>query len=1043
MLARIARTLIAFVVLVAAYYAYARLAAPWIEPKVDVYVSQNSFDEAPKEGGALGRYQTMLARYFKSGHWALVGKPKVIRVDRVMLVLDDYEPRDDGRLTLTKFIAVFFPDSYADGQPPPGDAVVLEAPGGGWLQFDEPFNPARGRIGNITSAAFPGPITIRSEMKSPGDEDDLLIQTRDLRMNGPEVYTDDRVDVRQGRSTAGGRRMVIRLAQKPTGGAGQNGLKIGGIESMEIFDEVKLALSVGAIYPGEKDDDRSLTLPVARRPAADPAAAAWGAAVAQAPAARPPAPPVEISCQGSFKFDLVGRVASFRDDVHVWQLNLTGQSDQLICQELRLHFESDASGKPGATPTNLRPQALEAIGQPVKLDSPARGVRVRCDNLRLDIEQQLATLSGRASISHSTAEVEAPVIRYRHPPKEQPSAVGDVWLAGPGSLRATPDGPGGRTIEAQWQAAEDGRFAVALTAAPTPEGAAAGPPAKLLSIVGAPRFSGSGIGEVLCQRIDLRLLETPADGPEGPALEIDAKSGLALLPERLDAAGPLRIDSPRLVGSAGSLVAKFLVDQNAAAGGGPALGSGRGASPLTAASNQPPGSDRFSLTAKQMQLDLSVAGKRIDARGLRCRGDVVFEQLATAPGPPPLAVRGEVLNVGGLEKTGAATIDVFGSAAGNAPPQQAARAMILARGLELQSAEVHLDQAAGRMWADGEGDAKVLSDRDLLGGASGPTELNLRWEEGLRFDGSTISVRGNVLGEGPHDWLRCRELTARLSRPVDFRDGGGNGAGKIEIAQVDCVGGVAIDHRTVDPEGQRSHERAKLVSLSINQQTGAIQGAGPGWVRSVHYSNPEAGLGAPGAAAAPAAGAAPKSKLHFLRVDFQQGISGNINDRVLRFHRRVQAIYGPVDAWEQQVELDAQGRGPVGAAQLACEELQVYEDPAMRFAGAGRDAKDTKMELRALGGVRLAGMQDAQTRFEADAEEAVYNQAKDMFVLAGDARRTASLSRTSNPNLPPATVTAQKISYWRDPVAVKVEGLGAGRFDAQPAATAARPATPR
>lgn len=1045
MVARVLRSLFTLGALVGCYLVYALTVSPWIEPQVDRSVVASRFDEAPERSSALGRHQAILARYFSADHWALTSMPKVFRARQFMLVLDDYDPREDGRLVLTKFVAIFLPKETADGAPPPQEAVVLEAPGGGWLEFDQPFNPVAGRIGNITSGEFPGPITIRSNMRSPGPEDDLLIRTSDLKMNGGELYTDARVDIRQGKSTAGGRRMAIRLLQQETGAAPDAGPKINGVRSIEIFDEVRLALQVGNLYPDGSQAAAGPELtaggPELTAGGADEAAASWGGGSVYAPRQDPESPPVEVTCRGSFKFDLVAHTASLKHDVQVWQLNLAGQSDQLMCQELRLHFK-EKNPTPGAEAgVALRPQAVEAIGQPVKIDSPSRRLRVRCDNLLLQLDEQTATVSGRASIVHPSVEVAAPVIRYRHPPHGQPAAVGDVWLAGPGNLRAVTGEGQDRSLEANWQSSPDNGFAVSLTAAPRGPGET-GPVARLLSLIAAPRLAATDSGAIACQRIDVLLREAPADGPDGPALEIDRASGLGLLPERIDAVGPVEIDSPRLLGRVGMLAARFAPPvvaapqqvgaQAPAADAGPRFAAAPQQPALTSAPKSP--ADRYALTAARVDIDLQPQGRKIDATALLCEGGVELTQLVGASGGAPVSVRGHVLRATNLQTGGAAQIDVLGGGAGGAPqpaPAESAQAVISARGLTLHAAEAHLDQATNRMWADGPGDADVRVERDLLGGGTpGPTDLHLRWRGGLRFDGQRISVRDEVLGEGPNDWLRCREMTATLTQAVDLT-GAGSG-GRVEIAQVDCVGGVAIDHRTTDAGGQRSHERAKLVTLSINQQTGAIEGAGPGWVRSVHLSAPVA----PVAGAAPAA---PRASLHFLRIDFQQGLTGNLNDRVVRFHRRVQAVYGPVDAWEQQVELDAQGRAPVGSSQLVCEELQAYEDPALRFA-ANPQGPDRKVELRALGGVRISGAQEADSRFEAEAESAVYNQLKELFVLEGDARRQARLSLVRDPTRPPGAFSAQKISYWRGTGQVKVEGLGAGQFGSENApATAVRP----
>ena len=103
-----------------------------------------------------------------------------------------------------------FPTPLRDDVAPPRDAIVLEAPQGAKLQFDE-FRPERGVIGRITRGEFPGPITIRSDMREPGPDDDLLIETADLSMNTKLLYSTAPVRFRMGRNVGGGNELEIRF----------------------------------------------------------------------------------------------------------------------------------------------------------------------------------------------------------------------------------------------------------------------------------------------------------------------------------------------------------------------------------------------------------------------------------------------------------------------------------------------------------------------------------------------------------------------------------------------------------------------------------------------------------------------------------------------------------------------------------------------------------------------------------------------------------------------------------------------------------------
>ena len=48
------------------------------------------------------------------------------------------------------------------------------------LQFDAPFDLARGRVGRLISGRLVGKVTVRSDQQNAGAEDDLRIDARDI-----------------------------------------------------------------------------------------------------------------------------------------------------------------------------------------------------------------------------------------------------------------------------------------------------------------------------------------------------------------------------------------------------------------------------------------------------------------------------------------------------------------------------------------------------------------------------------------------------------------------------------------------------------------------------------------------------------------------------------------------------------------------------------------------------------------------------------------------------------------------------------------------
>ncbi len=400
------------------------------------------------------------------------------------------------------------------------------------------------------------------------------------------------------------------------------------------------------------------------------------------------------------------------------------------------------------------------------------------------------------------------------------------------------------------------------------------------------------------------------------------------------------------------------------------------------------------------------------------------ETKLSSPGDEPLVVTGDKLRVEDIHLE-AVRIDVSGSDAPNAG--EAAQAAITARGMQMWAKQLHVDQAKNRLWSDGPGNAQIRTKQSLLGNSDpAGVPVHLRWKEGLVFDGLRLRLKGDVFAEATNDWLHCREMVAKLNQRVVF--GESSGGQKIDIAQVDCIGHVTIDHVTSDTEGRTSHERGELETLSINQITGLIQGDGPGWVRSVRLSNgkPVFDLGNlnNNQNAPPADDTGPR--LQFLRVNFQRGIVGNLKQKILTFEERVQAVHGPILAWEQELPI-LRPEGPLpDTAVLTCRQLTVLEDPAGRYAapaGALLGSKLGPLELQARGEVRIEGATKKYTSFVAEAAVASYTQMKKIFMLEGDGVLDSKLWITRNPGEPPQTIVQQKLSYNVETEEARIEGI--------------------
>jgi hypothetical protein len=1027
-----------------AYQVYSLTITPLCEPRVALRATNPAGDEEWSQGSsAVARYQELLGYYFPAGHWSLTGAPKVVESGQFLFVYDNYLLQQNHRVELTQCAIVVFPTPRAPSGEPPRDAIVIETTGRPLLQFNEKFDPKRGRLGRPIGGYFPGELVIRSDMREPGADDDLLVVTRDLRLDGAILSTEAPISFRLGPHHGGGRRLELRLLRDNLASPGGEA-EITGVSSLEITDDVQATISlpqegldftprerVASAYDPANSDKQGVQLVTAQAPVGE----ADG--------------PLTLTSVGPFRFDFTNFVASFSDDVRATRPMVAGPSDQLFCSELKLHFAGGAAGPAPLTPADepdlaraqgrllgrLNPYLLEAVGNPVRLDSPVRYAAVRGQRLRLWIAKMRLRVEGApATVAYGFNEAQAAWIDYRMPPATSSAALGKLTMAGPGWMRVAPnkDDPQ-RTIEARWAATPDGSSAVRLARND------AGQP--LLSIAGSPQIAAAGLGRIQADAFLVRLRETPPDGPDGPAIEFPrigsgGADKLAVLPERIDGGGNVRFKGRDIEGATERLVAWFRPEAPApaAAGAGQpvavSLGTSNGTGqppPLRDPNESRTGGRNYRLTSQEVQIDVALTGRRAEPTGLLCSGAVRFEEQPTATTPQPLRVAGEQLRVDGLDReyarlTVAGVADSRPVAPGDGANPRAGLARFEARGMEMWARDLHVDQGANRVWVEGPGDARMRLTKSASGALAGlEGEVALRWAGGMEFDGGKVALRGDVFAEATNDWVHCETLAASLDRRIDLR-GGSSGGERVNVVEVECLGGVTIDHRSQDERGQRSHERAALASLRVNRATGAIMGQGPGWVRSVHLSDAQFQLGPAATAQQPAAPA----RLRFLRVDFRRGLDGNLNDRSLRFLERVRAVYGPVLAWEQQLALDEPGQMPPDVMRLEGDELRVYEDPAVR----GVDGAMGPVEMRVLGTVKIEGAASGGSQpFLAEAASASYTQAKETFVLEGDATRDATIWLVHDPAAPPAKTVGRKLSYNRASGRLKLEDWRGGTFD--------------
>ncbi len=1007
-MSRTSRIAGSFAIVMIAYWVYALLAVPWIEPTTNRLhpgeITQIERDRARK---LVDIQLDQVRAHFPPGGMEALGlkEPKILESNRAKLLFQTYEHHSDGSVVLRPCAIIFAYEGPAEDEAQRRRrSVILEAPGGARLQFDPPLDINRARIGRLVRGQLDGPVTIRSDWKQPGPEDDLLIVTRDIQLTEQTIFTPHPVEFRWGPHFGRGKEMVMKLlAGEPRPGMEAAGTNIVGIESFELRRIERLHLDLGQ--------------------------------------------PVEIQCRGPFRFNVLRRVATFSERVDVLKLNPGGPADQIACDLLSLYFAERKAGAAKAEPgaLDLVAERLECRGNPVVVTAPSRKLNARAPRIEYNLLTEAIVLDGNQEVflQQGPNEIHAQSLYYQ---AAKQGGLGRVVAQGPGWFRGRLDKASDRRLEAVWKKR--------LQVYPHQK-------KQVISLDGGAELKYQGVGQLQAREIFFWLVESP------PAA---GDKRTRLRPDRMLARDDVRLNSPQLSGKVNQLEVWFEERDRGSGIGDRDSGfgvrdSGVGKRPATAVAgvgNRAVGESskfsgrrndgqpmtplpensqrRYEVVGRLLQANVLLGGPQPVMSHLLVEDDVCFREIPISqPGEKPLLIRGDRLEVAdaserrtGCQPVPLAVVKITGTPA-----------RFEGQGLGLTGSNINLDRGANRLWIDGAGRMDLPlpeglpNQKPVDGGV-----LTVKWQGGMEFDGGTARFEESVEASGPSQQLRTEKMEVELRRPISFSEP--NPPEQPQVEEIRCYGGVAMENRSFDRQQQlNSFDRIQVTDLAVNVQSGALTAGGPGWFNSVSRGagglsgtlGATAGLSssAERTAAQPNRGTlvqypnvgsstdnpSSKNQLHCLTVRFQGSITGNLLRRRLTFHNQVRTARAPVADWDAILPTDnPDALGPDGMT-LRCDRLSVVE---MSTPTGNRRS----VELEALGNTVAEG-----TTFTARGHRITYAEAKDLLVLEGSGRSYAELFRQLKVGTPPSRAAARKILYWPKTKRLQLidaQSLQIGRF---------------
>ena len=344
-----------FAIVMIAYWAYALLAVPWIEPSTAPLAGPRTTGPA---GDLSERTENGVAKDF----------PR-----RLLANHRFHDSREPTRPSWCSRDITTSPTAGSRSSParsscsPTARATrTSDSPvdhprraGGAVLQFDPPLDLTHAKLGRLVAGRLNGEVVIRSDMKNPGPEKRLKIVTRDVELTPQAITTPYRVEFSWGPNRGCGPNMVVRLLTDPAPVA--TGINILGMESIELRHVEYLHFELEQAMATSRTDANSGATDATDKSGC-PAGSAEGSGKRETT-------PIGVCCQGPFRFNAVKRVATFRDDVQVTRLNSGGPPDQISCQLLSL-FTPAQGHRAGAEALHRR--ASRAADPAARGDAGAR-----------------------------------------------------------------------------------------------------------------------------------------------------------------------------------------------------------------------------------------------------------------------------------------------------------------------------------------------------------------------------------------------------------------------------------------------------------------------------------------------------------------------------------------------------------------------------------------------------------------------------------------------------------------------------------------------
>ncbi len=525
--------------LLVVFGAYLGIAVPFLEP-----VASEQKRAVANASAPIHRTEWW-EELFPEGDWQR-SSPRIVKTENAILLFQSREQKTKTRWHF-KPLTIIIPQGDAESTK---RAIVIKNSNGAEIEFKSEVEWSKD-LPPVETGQLMGAITINSPPSEPGKNDGMSIETRDVRINKRQIWTDQAIDMKLGNSRIEGRMLAIYLDKDLLTSDESNKERhtpFNGLDYLDLFyvDRVRIELDPGGLWPSEKIPD------IRSRPAY-----------------------ATLKCKGSFKFEFHQSQAILQNGVHMEHLVQGLPPDTFDCHELRLNVgwdgspntKTQASSLQSST-SNWKVERLEAFGASradskdhsgwLKLIAPGMQAEAFGQHLVMDMINGMITLSNKLPgvmarepspvyLRRESIQVWSPEVQYLNP-----DAIANA-IASPtnGSNPALPNvaktprlgaiqasGAGVAQMESQgesWKLSWGKRLLVRPDA-----------DKDLLIIEGSANVSNPAQGRFIAEQLYLWM--TPTSPQRAAELASLYPSGNVpqLLPDRMSAEGDVVVNSPQL-----------------------------------------------------------------------------------------------------------------------------------------------------------------------------------------------------------------------------------------------------------------------------------------------------------------------------------------------------------------------------------------------------------------------------------------------------------------------------------------------------------------